>query len=74
MTSRGMTSCLFLDLSKHSTSLGWVRYQRCVCGRLRVLLAGDVLKDGPAPPYGPSREEPVTALMRAAAGGGEPAC
>ncbi|WDV56438.1 hypothetical protein PV963_41940 [Streptomyces coeruleorubidus] len=68
-----MTACLFLTLSKHSTSLGWVRYQRCACGRLRVLLAGDVLKDGAAPPRGPSPEEPVTAAGRAA-GGGEPAC
>ncbi|MGW0823177.1 hypothetical protein [Streptomyces sp. NPDC002845] len=68
-----MTACLFLTLSKHSTSLGWLLYQRCACGRLRVLLAGDVLKDGPAPPRGPSTEEPVTALVLAA-GGGELAC
>ncbi|MDK1348632.1 hypothetical protein QNO09_36280 [Streptomyces sp. 378] len=69
-----MTSCLFLTLSKHSTSLGWVRYQRCACGRPRVLLAGDVLKDGPAPPRGPSPQEPVTVTVGRAAGGGEPAC
>ncbi|MEU0247112.1 hypothetical protein ABZ192_22830 [Streptomyces sp. NPDC006235] len=68
-----MTACLFRTLSKHSTSLGWVRYQRCACGHLRVLLAGDVLKDGPTPPRGPSSDEPVTALARAA-DGGEPAC
>ncbi|MGW0842708.1 hypothetical protein ACWD26_21585 [Streptomyces sp. NPDC002787] len=68
-----MTSCLFFTLSKHSTSVGWVRYQRCACGHLRVLLAGDVLKDGPAPPRGRSPQEPVTAVG-GAAGGGEPAC
>ncbi|MEU7664691.1 hypothetical protein AB0B60_40320 [Streptomyces lincolnensis] len=68
-----MTPCLLLTSSKHSTSLGWVRYQRCACGHLRVLLAGDVLKDGPAPPCGPAPEEPVTAVGRAT-GGGEPAC
>ncbi|WP_200309282.1 hypothetical protein [Streptomyces adelaidensis] len=66
-------TCIFLTVSKHSTSLGWVRYQRCACGRLRVLLAGDVLKDGPGPPRGPSPEEPVTALGRAAGRGG-PTC
>ncbi|MGC9538878.1 hypothetical protein [Streptomyces sp. UG1] len=68
-----MTACLFRTLSKHSTSLGWVRYQRCACGRLRVLLAGDVLKGGPAPPRGPYTEEPVTSLVQAA-GGGDPVC
>lgn len=45
--------CAFRTLSKHATSLGWVRYQRCACGRFRVLLAGDVLKDGPAPSPAP---------------------
>ncbi len=42
-----MTVCRFQTSSEHSTSLGRVRYQRCVCGRFRVLLDSDVLTEGP---------------------------
>ena len=42
-----MTVCSFQTSSEHSTSLGRVRYQRCVCGRYRVLLDSDVLTEGP---------------------------
>ena len=43
-----MTVCSFQTSSEHSTSLGRVRYQRCVCGRYRVLLDSDVLTEGPS--------------------------
>lgn len=33
--------CNFRTISQHETSLGWVRYQACSCGRLRVLLDRD---------------------------------
>jgi hypothetical protein len=42
-----VTVCRFQTSSEHSTSLGRVRYQRCVCGRFRVLLGSDVLTQGP---------------------------
>jgi hypothetical protein len=42
-----VTACRFQTSSEHSTSLGRVRYQRCVCGRFRVLLDYDVLTQGP---------------------------
>ena len=42
-----MTVCSFRTSSEHSTSLGRVRYQHCVCGRFRVLLDSDVLAEGP---------------------------
>jgi hypothetical protein len=40
--------CRFQPSSEHLTSLGRVRYQRCVCGRFRVLLDSDVLTEGPS--------------------------
>ena len=43
-----MTGCSFQNSSEHSTSLGRVRYQLCVCGRFRVLLGSDVLTEGPS--------------------------
>jgi hypothetical protein len=43
-----VTVCTFQTSSEHSTSLGRVRYQRCVCGRFRVLLDSDVLTEGPS--------------------------
>jgi hypothetical protein len=43
-----VTVCWFQTSSAHSTSLGRVRYQRCVCGRFRVLLDSDVLTEGPS--------------------------
>ena len=43
-----MTDCSFQTASEHSTSLGRVRYQHCVCGRFRVLLDSDVLREGPS--------------------------
>jgi hypothetical protein len=42
-----VTVCSFQTSSEHSTSLGRVRYQHCVCGRFRMLLDSDVLKEGP---------------------------
>ena len=50
-----MTGCSFQTSSEHSTSLGRVRYQQCVCGRFRVLLDADVIKEGPS---GPSSTTP----------------
>ena len=41
-----MTVCGFQTSSEHSTPLGRVRYQHCVCGRFRVLPDSDVLKEG----------------------------
>src|SRR6478672_13288945 len=35
--SRAVTDCTFQTSSEHSTSLGRVGYQHCVCGRFRVL-------------------------------------
>jgi hypothetical protein len=43
-----VTVCNFQTLSEHSTSLGRVRYRHCVCGRLRMVLDSDVLKEGPS--------------------------
>jgi hypothetical protein len=43
-----VTVCSFQTSSEHSTSLGRVRYQLCVCGRFRVLLDSDVLTEGPS--------------------------
>jgi hypothetical protein len=43
-----VTVCSFQTSSEHSTSLGRVRYQHCVCGRFRVLLDSDVLTEGPS--------------------------
>jgi hypothetical protein len=43
-----VTVCSFQTSSEHATSLGRVRYQRCVCGRFRVLLDSDVLREGPS--------------------------
>jgi hypothetical protein len=43
-----VTVCSFQTSSEHPTSLGRVRYQHCVCGRFRVLLDSDVLKEGPS--------------------------
>jgi hypothetical protein len=43
-----VTVCSFQTSSEHSTSLGCVRYQHCVCGRFRVLLDSDVLMEGPS--------------------------
>ena len=43
-----MTVCSFQTSSEHSTSLGRVRYQHCVCGRYRVLLDSNVLTEGPS--------------------------
>jgi hypothetical protein len=43
-----VTDCRFQTSSEHSTSLGRVRYQHCVCGRFRVLLDSDVLTEGPS--------------------------
>jgi hypothetical protein len=43
-----MTVCSFQTSSEHPTSLGRVRYQRCICGRFRVLLDSDVLTEGPS--------------------------
>jgi hypothetical protein len=34
--------CEFRTVSRHVTTAGWVRYQRCRCGRFRVLV-GDVV-------------------------------
>jgi hypothetical protein len=42
-----VTVCSFHTSSEHSTSLGRVRYQHCVCGRFRVLLDSDVVTQGP---------------------------
>ena len=47
--SRAVTVCSFQTSSEHSTSLGRVRYQHCVCGRFRVLLDSDVLTEGTRP-------------------------
>jgi hypothetical protein len=47
--SRPVTVCSFQTSSEHSTSLGRVRYQHCVCGRFRVLLDSYVLTEGPRP-------------------------
>ena len=59
-----MTLCSFLTLSEHSTSLGQVRYQRCACGRLRVLLDSDLVKETLTPqPHAPHRA--VTAVTAA---------
>jgi len=38
--------CNFQPTSEHSTSLGRVRYQRCACGRIQMLLNSDVLIEG----------------------------
>jgi hypothetical protein len=43
-----VTSCRFQTSSEHSTSLGRVRYQRCICGRYRVLLDSDMLAEVPS--------------------------
>ena len=43
-----MTDCTFQTSSEHSSSLGRVRYQLCVCGRFRELLDSDVLREGPS--------------------------
>jgi hypothetical protein len=43
-----VTDCSLQTSSEHSTSLGRVRYQRCVCGRFRVLLNDEVLAEGPS--------------------------
>jgi hypothetical protein len=43
-----VTVCRFQTSSEHSTSLGRVRYQRCICGRYRVLLDSDVLAEVPS--------------------------
>lgn len=43
-----MTDCTFHTSSEHSTSLGRVRYQHCVCGRFRGLLDSDVMREGPS--------------------------
>jgi hypothetical protein len=43
-----VTDCSFQISSEHSTSLGRVRYQHCVCGRFRLLLNSEVLAEGPA--------------------------
>ena len=43
-----MTDCTFQTSYEHSTSLGRARYQHCVCGRFRVLLDSDVLREGPS--------------------------
>ncbi len=43
-----MTVCSFQTSSEHSTPLGPVRYQHCVCGRFRLLLDSDVLKESPS--------------------------
>jgi hypothetical protein len=43
-----VTMCRFHNSSEHSTSLGRVRYQCCICGRFRVLLDSDVLTEGPS--------------------------
>jgi hypothetical protein len=43
-----VTDCSFQTSSEHSTSLGRVRYQHCVCGRYRVLLDSHVLMEGPS--------------------------
>jgi hypothetical protein len=50
-----VTVCSFLTSSEHSTSLGRVRYQHCVCGRFRVLLDSDVLAEGPSEAFGVNR-------------------
>lgn len=38
-----MIVCSYQLSSEHSTSLGRVRYERCICGRFRVLLDSEVL-------------------------------
>ena len=38
-----MTDCTFVTVSAHRTSRGVVRYQRCHCGRVRMLLDREVL-------------------------------
>ncbi len=49
-----MVGCVFRTVSAHRTSVGWVRYQRCVCRRLRIVVGSDVVKtagsDGGARP------------------------
>jgi hypothetical protein len=42
-----VTDCRFQTSSEHATSLGRVGYQRCACGRFRVLLDSEVLAEGP---------------------------
>jgi len=47
-------NCAFRTVSRHRTSLGWVRYQSCPCGRFRVLLEWETVKVGrPEPCYRP---------------------
>jgi hypothetical protein len=53
--SRAVTVCSFQTSSEHSTSLGRVRYQHCICGRFRVLLDSDVVKEGPCDPAADTR-------------------
>jgi hypothetical protein len=38
-----MTDCTFVTLSAHRSSRGVVRYQRCHCGRVRILVERAVL-------------------------------
>ena len=54
-----MTVCSFQTSSEHSTSLGRVRYQHCICGRYRVLLDSDVLMEGPVEAPAPDVSESV---------------
>jgi hypothetical protein len=50
-----MTVCSFHTSSEHLTSLGRVRYEQCICGRFRVLVDSDVVKEGPSKVADPDR-------------------
>lgn len=41
--------CEFETLSEHLTSAGRVRYQRCRCGRIRVVVGDEVVARAAAP-------------------------
>jgi hypothetical protein len=52
-----MAGCVFRTVSAHRTSVGWLRYQRCVCGRLRIVEGSEVIRTagsggGPRPVAG----------------------
>ncbi|HEY4007591.1 MAG TPA: hypothetical protein VGM60_20750 [Pseudonocardia sp.] len=49
--------CRYRTVSAHPTSLGWVRYQACLCGQFRVVLGR----------HDASGAEPAAVLARVAA-------
>jgi hypothetical protein len=61
-----VTACSFQTSSEHSTSLGRVRYQHCVCGRFRVLLGSYVLTLGPSEARHANRAESQCRWQRVA--------